>query len=148
MLASAVVRGEFDSPVALPPASDPPSGIWTLRRGPRGLAPPAALPTLTLPDCDGGVRVVSGIDDKEPVRSLSSVWVIDRCGTGGDLVALPALLRAPTSIDWARAALAAFAAAAAAADSFLTDSLANDARCWDRMDLFSSIGVKMLCDFR
>jgi len=37
--------------------------------------------------------------------------------------------------------LAAFAAAAAAADSDLLDSDVNDARCCDKIDRFSSIGV-------
>ena len=40
------------------------------------------------------------------------------------------------------------AAAAAAADSVFGVSEVNDSRCCDRMDRFSSIGVKMLWDLR
>lgn len=53
---------------------------------------------------------------------------------------------AAISTDCAR--LAALAAAAAAPDSVLIGSEANEARCCDRIDRFSSIGVKMLCDLR
>lgn len=63
-------RGEFDSPVApaLPPASDAPSGIWTVRRG---LAPPI-LPNLALFERDGGVNVVSGTTGAAELRPLSN----------------------------------------------------------------------------
>jgi hypothetical protein len=78
---SAALRGEFDSAVrALPPPSDPPSGICTVKRGPRGRAPPGPPAALVLFDRDGGVKVVSGIDDKDTVRDFSSVWVLARCG--------------------------------------------------------------------
>ena len=74
-------RGELESAVrALPPASEPPSGICTVKRGPLGRAPPGPPPTLTLLDREGGVNVVSGIDDNETVRDLSSACVLARCG--------------------------------------------------------------------
>lgn len=69
-MVSAGFRGELDSAVSLPPASEAPAGICTVRRGPRGRAPPT---TWRLFDLDGGVRVVSGIDDMDVVRVLSVV---------------------------------------------------------------------------
>lgn len=60
---SVELRGEFDSAVALPP-SEGSSGISTLKRG---RAPP---PSFMLLVRDGGVNVVSGIDDTEMLRLL------------------------------------------------------------------------------
>lgn len=93
--------------------------------------------------------MVSGIDDSDTVRDFSSVWVLARCGKwGDDLGTSAARFSAATSTDCERlAAFAALAAAAAAADSDLFDSEVKDARCWDKIDRFSSIGVKILWDF-
>lgn len=76
VVVSAAFFGDVPSAVGVP-ASEPPSGICTVSRGPRGRAPPAP-PTLTLLDRDGGVKVVSGIDG---VRDWSEDWV--RCGGEG-----------------------------------------------------------------
>ena len=115
-------RGEVVSAVGVPPVSEPPSGICTVRRGPLGRAPPAA-PILTLFDREGGVKVVSGIVGMEPVDFS---FVFARWGTGGDVVALDRETDA-TSTDCER--LAALAAAAAAPDSVFGSSRANDAKC-------------------
>lgn len=60
-------RGEPESPVALP-GSEPPSGIWTVNRGPRGRAPPVTEPAVLLVRAGGG-KVASGIDG---LRGFSS----------------------------------------------------------------------------
>lgn len=49
--------GELESALALPLASDAPSGICTVSRG---LEAPPMLPILALLDREGGVKVVSG----------------------------------------------------------------------------------------
>jgi hypothetical protein len=128
------VRGDvLESPAALP-VSDPPSGIWTVKRGPRGRAEP-----LRLLDRDGGVNVVSDADDSDTVRGL--VWVLDRF-RGGETVS-PLRLTDAKSTDDAR-----FAAALAATSALLMPGSSNEARCCDRMERFSSMGVKMLCPRR
>jgi hypothetical protein len=67
MSVEVVPRGEVESLVALPPPSDCSSGICTLSRGLD--APP---PTRRLLDRDGGVKVVSGIDDIDPFLLLGA----------------------------------------------------------------------------
>jgi hypothetical protein len=86
--------------------------------------------------CDG----VSGREDTDVLRRLERCC---RCGVGSPFRAAAA---GPLSADWDRLGFAA----AMAADSFLIDwgSEAKEAKCWDKMDRFSSIGVKMLCDLR
>ena len=127
-MASEEARGDPDSAVPLP-ASDGSSGICTFRRG-RAMPDTAlALPTRLL-DRDGGVNVVSGMDTAIDPVLLSSACSIepDRCGTGGELVT-PSLF------------------ASSVCGRPLLESLAspwNTARCWEKMERFSSIGVKML----
>lgn len=79
-MVSAGFRGEFDSAVrALPLPSDPPSGICTVKRGPRGRAPPGPPGSFALFEREGGVGADSGIDDKDPVL-FESVCVLARWG--------------------------------------------------------------------
>lgn len=76
---SAGLRGELESPVtALPPCSEPPSGICTVSLGPRGL--PDNGPPVTLFVRDGGAKVASG---SETFRDLS-MELCER-GSGGDV---------------------------------------------------------------
>lgn len=96
----AVPRGELDSAVALPP-SDGSSGICTFSRGRE--APP---PTRRLFDREGGVNVVSGIDDIELLRfAWACIWVFVLWGTGGEAVGREVLL---PSIDCERFPLSVF----------------------------------------
>jgi hypothetical protein len=86
---------------------------------------------LRLFDRDGGVKV-SEAEDSDTVRGLlMEVEVLERGGRGGDAVA-PLRLTDATSTDCAR--FAAFA-------SLLRSKAA---RCCDRIERFSSMGVKML----
>lgn len=117
-----------------------------MSRGPLGRAPPAP-PTFALLDREGGVKVVSGIAGMGPVDDLSLPVVLDLWGRGGDAIELDRAAD-PASPDCARFSSAALAAAAAAPDSVFGNSRVKDARCCDKMDRFSSIGVKILCDFR
>lgn len=128
---SAVFRGEVVDSAVLLPASDCSSGICTLSFG-RG--PP---PTRRLLDREGGVNVVSGMVGTE-LRALPRFDVFDLCGSGGDEVALLREM-APTSTDCARLP---------PASSFTLRGSPKDAKCCDRMDRFSSMGVNMLCCLR
>jgi hypothetical protein len=66
-------RGETESPPVALPSWEPPSGIWTVRRGPRARPPlEAGVPAvLKLLERDGGVNVVSGTAERDAVRDLS-----------------------------------------------------------------------------
>lgn len=119
-------RGEES---AVPLASDASSGICTLSCG--RLAPRCALLVL-----EGGVKVVSGIDDIEGLRCLS--WVCARCGGAGGLLALVRELA--TSIDKDRFVAVVSLRDVSAADVEL-------AQCCDKIDRLSSIGVNILRDF-
>lgn len=77
MVGSVGFRGDIDSAVGVPPASEPSFGICTVSRGPLGRAPPAP-PTLALLDREGGVKVVSGIVGMGPFDDLSLLIVFDR----------------------------------------------------------------------
>ena len=115
--------------MALPP-SEGSSGIWTFKRGRE--TPP---PTRRVLDRDGGVKVVSGIEDMDPLRLMVGwAWVLARCNCGGELVAL-FLDTLPTSIDCDRLTPPSEVGSKAA-------------RCWERIDRFSSMGVKMLARAR
>ncbi len=127
-MASEEARGDPDSAVPLP-ASDGSSGICTFRRGRAMPGTALALPTRLL-DRDGGVNVVSGMDTAIDPVLLSSACSVEpgRCGTGGELVT-PSLF------------------ASSVCGRLLLESLAspwNTARCWEKMERFSSMGVKML----
>lgn len=149
--ASAWLRGDgtSEAAVAVPPPSDGSSGISSRRLGRD--APPPVL------DRDGGGNL-SGMDDTETFRGLLAVFSPPPAGfaRGGEAVVAPLVLEtAPTSTDWDRAsALVAAASVLVAAAFFLAASafdsalVAKDARCWDKIDRFSSIGVKMLCCLR
>lgn len=125
---SAGLRGELDSPVtALPPCSEPPSGICTVSFGPRGLADKG--PPVTLFVRDGGAKATSG---SETFRDLS-MELCER-GSGGEV-----RIGAPPSTDWERLV----------GSSLIVDSsVLNSLECCPRIDRFSSTGVKMLCDLR
>lgn len=86
--ASAGFRGEFESPVALPPASDAPSGIWTVSRGGFGRAPPTAVLIFRL-----AVFGVSGREDIDVLRKL------DRCCRCGEDDDSPFRMMGPLSAD-------------------------------------------------
>lgn len=102
-----------------------------MRRGRAG--PP---PTRRLLDRDGGVNVVSGIADMDPFLLMFAA-VLARCSCGGEVVPL-VLETLPTSIDCDRLA----------AGSDLMSGALKAARCCERIDRFSSIGVKMLARAR
>lgn len=124
--------GEFDSPAL--PGSDAPSGICTVRRGPLGREAPPGPPIFKLLDLDGGVKELSAPEETDVARVLSRLFcVLDRFSCG-EVDGPP---RDETSTDCDRF------------DSALTpwDSVVNEARCCDRMDRFSSMGVNILCDF-
>lgn len=81
--------GEMESPPVALPGSEPPSGIWTVKRGPRGLAPLAvAVTVLKLSDREGGVKIRS-TDETETVRDFplspdrggEEVWAEDVMST-------------------------------------------------------------------
>lgn len=132
-----VPRGEAEGTVALPPFSELSSGICTLSRGRGGI-----LPDFRLSDLGGGVNVVSGIE----TRGIGlGICELARCDSGGDLAASPFRVTLETSIDCERLFGSFFIR-----DSVLirSGSAAKDARCCERMDLFSSMGVKMLCCLR
>lgn len=117
-------RGELDSPVALPPPSDAPSaGICTVSLGPRGLAPPAVGKLLFLDG--GGGNAASDVVGAAELRPVSTAACDLVCG--GDVPGRPA----SADCDLGASPLAC-------------DCSANDARCCDKMDLFSSMGVKIL----
>lgn len=128
---------EADSAVTLVPSSDCSSGICTLRRG-RG--PPARR----LLDRDGGVKPASGSDEMDARPTRGNVCEVSaRLGGGDDVV--PLVL-----------AGTAWPAAPSREEERPTDggllsvfagSEWKAARCWLRMDRFSSMGVKMLCCF-
>jgi hypothetical protein len=92
-VASVELRGELDSAVALP-GSDGSSGICTVRRG-------RAAPIFRLLERDGGVKVVSGIEETDTLRTLSWVRVLERWGMGGEVV-LPLRDMVATSTDCER----------------------------------------------
>lgn len=137
--------GDRDSAPALP-GSDTPSGICTVRRGPLGRGPapgpPAAAPPVTwrLFARPGGVKELSAPEeDVEAVRETSRlVDMFDRFFSWGDAEEPP---QADAS-DCERLS-------AEGAGSGFTDcaSEVKEARCWERMERLSSMGVKMLCDF-
>lgn len=129
-LAVAVVpRGEPESLVALP-ASDS-SGICTFKRGRE------MLPTRRLLDREGGVKVVSGMVPKDPFRlTCDCICVLIRWRDGGEFGLLP-LDTLPTSIDCDLPGVSDFGGSGLKA-----------ARCCDRIDRFSSMGVKMLPPLR
>jgi hypothetical protein len=111
-------RGDCVSTPALSEGSEPPSGIWTVSRGPRGREP-ALEPICRLLEREGGVKVVSGTGGPGPPRLFSTLdWA--RCNGGGTDGARPFRVRAPASIDCARMA---------GSDFTLGDSDANEARC-------------------
>lgn len=117
-------RGEFDSPVALPPPSDAPSaGICTVSLGPRGLAP-LALGKLLFLDGGGG-KAASDVVGAAEFRPGSAAACDLVCG--GEVPGRPGS-----------------AECALAASPLACDCSANEAKCCDKMDLFSSMGVKML----
>lgn len=119
---------EVDSAVLLP-ASEGSSGICTLRRGRDD------PPTRRLLVREGGVKPPSGIEDTEIWRFDGARTVSALLGCGGEVV----LREAPgTSRDWDRTPFA----------SLLTLGSAKAARCWDKTERFSSIGVKILCCLR
>jgi hypothetical protein len=118
-----VPRGEADSAVALPPSES--SGICTFNRG-RATLPP----TRRLLDREGGVKTVSGIEESE-LFLFTCVWL---CAFESALLPLET---PPTSIDWDLPD---------GASGFTSGWKA--AKCCDRMDLFSSIGVNMLPPLR
>lgn len=109
------------------PASDGSSGICTFRRGREG------PPTRKLFAREGGVCVCSGIDETDNWRRCEGGPVSDRLGCGGE-----AVLREPAdaSNDGGRLC------------SFLICESAKAAKCCERTDRFSSMGVKMLCCLR
>lgn len=115
---------DVDSAVLLP-VSEGSSGICTLSRG-RDPPPPPPLPIRKLLDREGS----SGIEDVESWR----LWPgSGRLGCGGE-----AVLR-DGSRDDDRFPFAS---------SFLMPDSAKAAKCCDKTDRFSSIGVNMLCCFR
>lgn len=130
-----VPLGEADGTVALPPFSELSSGIWTFSRGRGGI-----LPDFMLSDLGGGVNVVSGIE----TRGTGLIWLL-RCASGGDLVASPFRVTFETSIDCERLFGSFFILGSGLIRS---GSGAKEARCCERMERFSSMGVKMLCCFR
>lgn len=118
----------LESPAGLP-ASDGSSGICTFNTG---RLPPGIWAELAR---DGGLH--PSMEEMEMLRFLS--WVCARAGGGGEL---PVVVRvtAPTSTDCAR--WKAFGSRSPRLGSRECDV----AQCCDRMDLDSSIGVKMLRD--
>lgn len=125
-----VPRGEADSFVALPPSDS--SGICTFSRG-REMLPP----TRRLLDRDGGVKVVSGMVPRDPFRLICGcTCVFMRGRDGGELGLLP-LETLPTSIDWDLL-------------DWPSDFISgwNAAKCCERMDRLSSMGVNMLPPLR
>lgn len=95
---SAVVRGEAFDPAVLLPASDCSSGICTFKRG---LAPP---PDFRLFEREGGLKVVSGLDDVEAwgMCAFVTAELLARCGGGGGEEWPLVRATAPTSTDCAR----------------------------------------------
>lgn len=131
--------GDLDSAPALP-ASDAPSGIWTVSRGPLGRDAAPGPPFWRLFDLDGGANGLSAPDDEtDAARAFSRLLETLDLFSGGDADDPP---RAVTSTDCER-----LCPAAAESGFAPCDSLANEARCCDKMDRFSSMGVNMLWDF-